>query len=104
MPKPPAPATREERVIFAFTPSDIAPENIPVLAFIMPEASWTYMQSGLGHEFDLTALGIPLRVVIGRTATHATGMEELRRAHGETAERYKDLRDADVRFGRKADQ
>lgn len=96
--------TRDEKVIFAFTPGCDEPDGIPSLAFIMPEAAWTYMRNGLGHEFDLTNVGIPLRVVIGRTETHETGMKLLEQANTMKAAEYKDARYVDMHFGKKPDQ
>lgn len=79
-------------------------DGVPTLVFVMPEQSWQYMQNGLGHEFDLTNVGIPLRVVIGRTATHETGMADLERANGGSLKKARDVRHIDMHFGKKPDQ
>lgn len=73
--------SRGTKCLFAFTPADAAPDGVPVLAFLMPEAGWSYMQNGMCHEFDLTNVGIPLQVVIGRCVDHADGMNILRAAN-----------------------
>jgi hypothetical protein len=95
---------RDEKVIFAFVPADAAPDGVPTLTFMMPEQSWHYMRKGLGHEFDLTNVGIPLRVLIGRTRNHATGIAELEKANGGAMRKAKRVFDADVHFGQKPKQ
>lgn len=92
---------RDEKVIFAFAPADSQSDNIPLLTFIMPEAAWAYMRNGLGHEFDLTNVGIPLRVLIGRTKTYDIGIKELTKANGGP---MKDAQHVDMHFGKKPDQ
>jgi hypothetical protein len=95
---------RDKKVIFVFVPADAAEDGIPTLTFIMPEESWNYMRRGLGHEFDLTNVGIPLRVLIGRTRNHATGIAELEKANGGTMKRFKDVSGADLHFDQKPKQ
>jgi hypothetical protein len=95
---------REQQVIFAFVPQSKAADGIPTLTFMMPEASWHYMRNGLGHEFDLTNVGIPLRVIIGRSANHASGMAQLEKANGGTMKKFTEVRDADLKFGQKPKQ
>jgi hypothetical protein len=96
--------TRDEQVIFAFTPGCDEPDGIPSLVFIMPEAAWSYMRNGMGHEFDLTNVGIPLRIVIGRTKDHETGMKLVEQANTMKAANVKDVRHVDVHFGSKPKQ
>lgn len=91
------PTAREKQVLFAYKPAHETQDKVPVLAFIIPQAAWDYMKNGLGHDFDLTNVGIPLKIVIGRTKTQATGVAELRKA-GLTSEATHDLRDVDVSF------
>lgn len=95
---------RDEKVIFAFAPAHSQPDNIPVMTFLMPEAAWSYMQKGLCHEFDLTNVGLPIRVLIGRTKTHQTGLKLLEDMNGGSLKSFKELWDADVHFGQKPKQ
>ena len=67
----------EIQCIFAYTPADKSPSGVPVIAFLMPEAGWAYMASGLCHEFDLTKIGVPIQVVIGRCRDRAHGRSML---------------------------
>lgn len=97
------PTAREKQCLFVFKPADKTADGIPILAFLLPEAAWDYMRNGLGHAFDLTNIGIPLKVVIGRTKDHKTGMAELRKA-GLLAEETVDARDVDVDFKERTKQ
>jgi hypothetical protein len=86
-------ARKPEQCLFAFKPAENQPDGIPILMFLMPEAAWDYMHDGMSHEFDLTRVGIPIKVVIGRTKDQETGMALLQ-VTNETI----DARDADVSF------
>jgi hypothetical protein len=87
---------RDEKVIFAFAPASSAADRVPTLTFMIPEKSWHYMQDGLCHEFNLTNVGIPLRVVIARCDDHAHGMAILEQANGGTLQKAKDVRHVDM--------
>lgn len=71
------PRPNEEKVLFAFTPGSDAPDGVATLVFMMPQSAWEYMHTGLGHDFDLTKLGIPIKVVIGRCKNRKDGLEKL---------------------------
>lgn len=88
--------SRDAKVVFSMVPGDEFPDGVPMLLFMIPEDAWSYMVDGLGHEFDFTKIGIPMRVLIGRTATHRTGMEAVTQ-FGKGGP-FKDLRDVDVTF------
>jgi hypothetical protein len=97
-------SNREEKVIFAFAPGGDSPDGVPTLTFIMPEEAWHYMRTGMGHEFDLTMVGIPLRVAIGRTKNHASGIKLLEQMNGGPMAKAKNVMDADLSFGQKPKQ
>lgn len=73
------------KCLFAYTPAGNTESGVPMLLFLLPEAGWAYMANGLGHEFDLTNLGIPLQVVIARCVDHADGRAMLQKANVLTA-------------------
>ena len=82
--------TIEQQCIFAVG----EPENgVTTVCFLLPEGAWEYMKSGLGHEFDMTKVGLPVRVVIGRCKSHADGMSMLN-----TSTETVDLRGMDMRI------
>jgi len=88
---------RDEQVLFAFARACDTPDNIPVLTFLISEAAWAYAKDGLGHDFDLTRVGIPVKVIIGRTKNNAAGLELLRAAN-RIGEEVKDVRNVDLGF------
>jgi hypothetical protein len=89
---------REDRVLFGYCPADASGDGVPNLVFMMPEAAWAYMSTGMCHEFDMTHVGIPMRVIIGRCRDHAEGMRLLSMA---SDGKFKDLRDVDMKLDQK---
>jgi hypothetical protein len=105
---PRIPTDRESKVIFSFTPGYTQLDKVPVLTFMMSQRAWDYMQNGLCHDFDLTRVDIPLKILIGRCTDHAHGMAILEQANGGAlkAGKVKDVRHIDVGIepDEKADQ
>jgi hypothetical protein len=93
------PTNQDKRVLFAFTPANQAPDKVPTLMFVMPEAAWDHIARGIlhgvSHDFDLTVLGIPLRVFISRCKTRKSGLEDLRKLGIIDAE-TKDVQSIDI--------
>jgi hypothetical protein len=89
---------KPEQCIFAYQAAETQPDGIPVLVFLMPQAAWDYMQGGMGHDFDLTNVGIPLKVLIGRCETRESGIAMLRKT-GLIDDRTKDAQHVDLAFG-----
>ncbi len=85
--------SKDEQCIFALS----EPTNgVTTVLFLMPEGAWKYMQDGYGHEFDLTNVGLPVKVVIGRCKDHADGIKMLR-VNNKTL----DVRSLDMRLFKK---
>lgn len=89
-----------EQVIFGYVPGEDRDDGVPVLLFIISQAAWDYMASGLGHSFDMTKLGIPLKALIHRCETRESGMADLRSA-GIITDRTTDARHVDLSFDEK---
>lgn len=51
---------REQKVVFALSTRD---EGYDVLLGV-PTAAWDYMKDGQTHTFDLTKLGLPIRIIL----------------------------------------
>lgn len=64
---------RENQVQFAFAP---APDDrsAPTIILGIPREAWTYMKDGQTHQFDLTKVGIPLKLILfgGKTQVEIT--------------------------------
>lgn len=91
------PQNRDQQVIFAFSRAEDNKDGVPTLVFLMPQAAWDYAVNGLGHDFDLRKVGIDLKVIIGRTETHETGMAMLKTS-GALREDTQDMRETSVAF------
>lgn len=78
-PIPWTPGSREHKVAFGIGSGSA--DGVPVLVMLISQAAWDYMQGGLGHDFDLTNVGLPLKLVLGRTESYDTGLAELRAMH-----------------------
>jgi hypothetical protein len=95
MSRPRIQTDRETKILFAFAPPDSQPDGVPVITLMMPQKAWEYMNGGMSHDFDLTNIGIPMKIIIGRCRDHAHGMAILEQANGGALKRsgYKDVRD-----------
>lgn len=91
------PSERDKQVVFAMVPGHLSPDGIPFLTFLMSDAAWHYMKDGLGHDFDLVNVGVPLRVQIGRCRSHADGRRMIEEANKRVAE-FKDISEIDLGF------
>jgi hypothetical protein len=86
-----------DKCLFAYTPAENNPDGsgTPMLCFLMPEAAWDYMRGGMCHEFNLTNVGIPIQVVIGRCKDYAHGKQLLAMA-GALTPKTADISDSDI--------
>ncbi|HTB47066.1 MAG TPA: hypothetical protein VK741_25840 [Acetobacteraceae bacterium] len=74
---------RERQVVFAVPPA--AKTGILEVFFVIPDGAWDVMRGGIGQEFDLVKVGVPLQVAMTRCRDRATGIAMLR-ARGLTME------------------
>lgn len=89
----PLPIPREAKTLFAYAPA--VPDGVPVVTVLIPEKAWAYMIDGNCHDYDMTNIGIPLRLIIGRCHDHADGMTIFEQANGGALKRhgFVDIRD-----------
>lgn len=65
----------EEQVVFGIAPTtDGKP---PVITLGIPEGAWKYMQDGKTHTFDLTKVGLPVRIMMFGAKDHSAVMKEI---------------------------
>jgi hypothetical protein len=69
----------EEQVVFMLG-QPAGPGDKPVLIFGIPDKAWDQMRDGRGHDFDFTAVGLPVQAVIFRGKDHADIMRQLQGA------------------------
>jgi hypothetical protein len=50
------------RVVFGVAPDPHG--GVPLVLLGVPSAAWDYMKDGKTHTFDLTAIGVPLKLIM----------------------------------------
>lgn len=70
------PKNIEEKIVFALSSSRIG----PILTLGIPTAAWEYMKDGKTHHFDLTAIGIPVKLMLFGAESHDAAMKVLEKA------------------------
>jgi hypothetical protein len=63
---------RPEQVVFAVSP--LADGGLDILLGVSKDA-WKYMQDGRCHTFDLTKLGLPIRILMFGCADHQKALD-----------------------------
>jgi hypothetical protein len=54
--------SQPERVVFAIGEDRATRNQVVILG--VPEAAWEYMKEGNTHTFDLTKLGLPIKIIM----------------------------------------
>lgn len=65
----------EEQVVFGIAPTSDG--ELPVIMLGIPEGAWKYMQDGKTHTFDLTRVGLPVRIMMFGAKDHSAVMKEI---------------------------
>jgi hypothetical protein len=63
--------TKDEKIAFAISPEGQG-DGIPALILGVPTGAWGYMADGKTHTFDLTSVGLPIKLVLFGGETHAS--------------------------------
>lgn len=66
-------AVREEQIVFAVSPGN--GDGVPLVLLGIPKGAWEYMRDGKTHTFDLTGVGLPIKLVMFGGANHAEVMK-----------------------------
>lgn len=64
----------EEKVVFGVAPAGTG-DGVQMVLFGIPAAAWENLKNGKCSTFDLTKLGIPVKVALYGAANHAAAME-----------------------------
>lgn len=65
----------DKHIVFGVSPTSDG--KGPVITLGVTEKAWDYMRDGLTHTFDLSSIGIPIRIIIMRGADHDSIMREI---------------------------
>lgn len=57
---------KEQKMAFAVQMTD----DVPLMTIGVPQAAWDYMKDGKTHTFDLTPMGVPLKLMIFGGESH----------------------------------
>jgi len=64
----------EQKLVFAISPEGHG-DGIPLLLVGVPRAAWVYMKDGKTHHFDLSSIGIPIKLMMFGAADHDAAMK-----------------------------
>lgn len=66
----------EEKMVFGVSYEGQG-DGIPLVVLGCTNGAWDYMRDGKTHNFDLTSLGIPIKVMVFGAPDHTTAMKTL---------------------------
>jgi hypothetical protein len=84
----------EENIIFAVSPEGTG-DGVPLVILGVPRGAWRYMHDGKTHNFDLTKVGIPVKLMIFGAMNHDAAMKILDDAAKAGGTTYEDARQKD---------
>jgi hypothetical protein len=84
----------EQKIVFAISPEGQG-DGVPLLLVGVPRAAWVYMKDGKTHHFDLTSVGIPLKLMMYGAADHDAAMKVVQDAMAASGQAYLDERQTD---------
>jgi len=67
------PILPEQRVVFAVSP-ELETNNVIILLQV-PPGGWDYMKDGTCHTFDLTKMGLPVKILLAGCESREQAMQ-----------------------------
>ena len=65
--------TKDEKILFAISKAGQG-DGIPVVLLGVPVGAWNYMRNGKTHTFDLTKVGLPVKLILYGATDHAEAL------------------------------
>jgi hypothetical protein len=87
--------TREQKIVFAIAPTGQGDGEGPVLLLGVPRGAWDYMKDSKTHTFDLTSLGLPIKLILYGAKDHREAMRAIEDHMKKQGIPYDDQRGAD---------
>lgn len=84
----------EDKMVFGISPNGNG-DGIPVVLLGIPRGAWDYMHDGKTHSFDLTKVGIPVKILIYGADNHTAAMKMIEGHMSERGLPYLDQRRED---------
>lgn len=91
----PAPKGKEERVVFAVAPEGTGDGTGPVVLLGVSNAANEFMQNGMAHNFDLSSLGVPVKLILFGAPTYDDVMSHMRKLMEASKTRAVDMTNRD---------
>lgn len=88
------PENIEQKITFAICREGQG-DGCPVLLLGIPRAAWVYMKEGKTHHFDLSSIGIPLKLMLFGAKDHDGAMATMQQAIAASGQAYLDERQRD---------
>ena len=85
---------RDSKIVFAVSPEGTG-DGVPAIILGIPTDAWKYMKDGKTHTFDMTKVGLPVKLVLYGAKDHATAMEYINQWMKATTTAYLDERHKD---------
>jgi hypothetical protein len=90
----------EEKMVFGVSPGD--GDGIPLVLLDIPKGAWEHMKDGKTHTFDLTKIGMPIKIMLYGADDHAAAMKMIEVHLAERGVPYIDARRDDFSIKPKA--
>jgi hypothetical protein len=84
----------EEKLVFAISPQGQG-DGVPLLIVGLPALAWEYMKDGKTHHFDLTKIGLPVKMIFFGAENHDAAMKAIDAGMKARGEAYLDERQQD---------
>lgn len=81
----------ESKMVFAVSPGGQG-DNIPLVILGIPAAAWEYMHDGKTHSFDLTKIGIPVKLMLYGADDHSAAIKMIEKHFSANGLPYVDRR------------
>ena len=87
-------ANIEQKLVFAISPQGTG-DGVPMLLVGVPRDAWLYMKDGKTHHFDLSSIGIPIKLMMFGAKNHDAVMAVMNQAIAASGDAYLDERQKD---------
>lgn len=88
------PLSIDQKIVFAVSPEGQG-DGIPLLIVGVPRGAWVYMRDGKTHHFDLSRVGVPIKLMLFGCKDHADGVKTLEAAIAARGQAYENRMNQD---------
>lgn len=88
------PENIEQKCVFALSPQGTG-DGAPLMIIGIPAGAWEYLKDGKTSHFDLTRVGLPVKLVLFGAESHDAAMKVLANGAKARGEAYLDERQRD---------